>query len=646
MTSLRLALLEFRRFRTPLRRLVPVALAMIPLLYGSLYLWSNWDPYGRTDQIPVAVVNEDQSTVASNQVVDAGAQFTQQLKASGAFEWHFVDQSEAMNGLRDGRYYFTIAIPADFSRKLASAQNPIPERASMDITLNDANNYVVGIVAEAAKTELQSQVDSAAHAAYATAIYGNLSTVKQQLEIASDGAHRLLDASVLAQQGSAAMTQGISAAQAGTGAIGDGVEQLAVASEQADQALAAITAAGSSALPAVTGTVSNATAAAAQGLSLVRDATGLVSRTATQGSTALDQLVAAHPELARDPLLDTLRRNTQALTDTASAAATSAEGAQGSAQQAADRAGELQGQSGAIAEAVGGAGTPLQALTAAARTIGGGTNQITAGLAALQSGSTTLRTGADQLNSGAGDLTQVVDDATAKIPDTSPEQTARAADVLGSPVGITTDNLNPAGVYGRGLAPFFFAIALWVVGLLAYLFIRPINPRALAGRVSAWVVAVAGWLPVAGIAAVGGLLLYLVVQFGLGLDPLHPVAVVALLVLAAAAFVAIDHFLRVALGAIGEALSLALLIIQLTACGGLYPIETTPAPFRAIHPLIPMTYVVDGLRVGISGGLTANFVRDLVVLAGFLVVFLSATALAVHRQRVWTLDRLHPQLEV
>ncbi|NKY87317.1 YhgE/Pip family protein [Nocardia veterana] len=645
MTALRLALLEFRRFRAPMRRLVPIGLAMIPLLYGSLYLWSNWDPYGRTDQIPVAVVNEDRPAEANGRMIDAGKQFTQQLQASGAFAWNFVDGREALDGLRHGRYYFTITVPADFSARLASAQNPLPQRATLGITLNDANNYIVGIVAQTAKTELQSQIDQAAHAAYATAIYGDLALVKQQLRIASVGAHRLLDGTVLAQQGSAALTQGISAAQQGAESVADGVQQLASAGAQADRALTAITDAGVAALPAATGTLADASSAAAQSLTLVRDATGIVGQAAAQGSTALDQFTAAHPEFAQDPLLANARTNVHTLAQTAAAANTSATQAQTSAQQAADQAAELRSRAGTIGQAVAGATAPLQALTGAARTIGGGATQIGTSLAALQAGSRTLQTGADQLNGGAGDITTVVDGALAKIPDTSPEQTARAAEVLGSPVGITMDNLHPAGVYGRGFAPFFFAIALWVVGLLAYLFLRPLNLRALAGRVDAFTVAAAGWLPVAVIAAVGGLLLYLVVQVGLGLDPLHPIGVAGLLILAAAAFVAIDHFLRVALGAIGEALSLALLIIQLTACGGLYPIETTPAPFRAVHPLIPMTYVVDGLRVTISGGLAGNLVRDLLVLAGFLVLFLSATTLVVRRQRMWTVDRLHPQIE-
>ena len=59
-----------------------------------------------------------------------------------------------------------------------------------------------------------------------------------------------------------------------------------------------------------------------------------------------------------------------------------------------------------------------------------------------------------------------------------------------------------------------------------------------------------------------------------------------------------------------------------------------------------MTYLVDGLRVTISGGLTEHLIRDACVLAGFGVLFLALTTLAVQRQRTWSVARLHPQIEL
>lgn len=78
MRSPGLAALELRRFgRGTLPRAALVALLLLPLLYGALYLWSFWDPYGRLDKIPVALVNDDQGATADGKKVAAGDSITE-----------------------------------------------------------------------------------------------------------------------------------------------------------------------------------------------------------------------------------------------------------------------------------------------------------------------------------------------------------------------------------------------------------------------------------------------------------------------------------------------------------------------------------------------------------------------------------------
>jgi uncharacterized phage infection (PIP) family protein YhgE len=53
------------------------------------------DPYGKLDQIPVAVVNEDRPVTVNGQEVNAGKLFVDELKKDRVFDWHFVDRAEA-----------------------------------------------------------------------------------------------------------------------------------------------------------------------------------------------------------------------------------------------------------------------------------------------------------------------------------------------------------------------------------------------------------------------------------------------------------------------------------------------------------------------------------------------------------------------
>src|SRR5947199_8320655 len=64
-----LAGLELRRFRTPLQRAALAFAVAVPLLYGAIYLWTNWDPYGKLSQVPVAVVNTDKPVTAQGRHV-------------------------------------------------------------------------------------------------------------------------------------------------------------------------------------------------------------------------------------------------------------------------------------------------------------------------------------------------------------------------------------------------------------------------------------------------------------------------------------------------------------------------------------------------------------------------------------------------
>ncbi|SFT42580.1 putative membrane protein [Actinopolyspora lacussalsi subsp. righensis] len=647
MKIVKLALLELRRFRGgKLRPLVLVALVLVPLLYGSLYLWSNWDPYGRLDRVPVAVVNNDRPVRASGQFIDAGEQFTEQLRARDLFDWHFVNSGEARRGLREGDYYFTITVPSDFSGKLATATRRFPQRASLHITKNDANGYIAGIMADTVEAQLQNQVNAAAHSAYARALYDEVDKVREKLRLASQAAGQLVEGTELGEQGTEGLRSGLSDAASSTGEISRGVGELSDAADQLDRRLTALTNLTAEQLPTAVNGAAEASGSVVQGLTTLATATAFISDRADQGVASLRELGDEYPALTGDPVYQRALRDARQLSGTTENADQRANEVLSLAREANSEAVALRGSLETLRQRTLAVTEPADQLASGTTQLANGTESLRGSLSNLASSSQTLRTGAGQLNDGATKLSNLVDDSLSRIPPTNPRQVAQAAEVLGSPTTITERNLNPAHVYGRGLAPFFFAIALWVFGLFAYLLLKPVNLRALAGRPRAATVALAGWLPATVLGMLGAGVLLTVVGFGLGLDPVRLWPTVGLLALATAAFVAIDHLLRTAFGAIGDGLSLVLLIVQLTASGGLYPMETTPTPFQAVHPYLPMTYLVDGLRVTISGGLNEHLVRDLIVLGGFLVIPLVLTTLVVWRQRTWSISRLHPAVEL
>jgi putative membrane protein len=646
MRVLQLAGLELRRFRTPLQRAALVFAVVVPLLYGAIYLWTNWDPYGRLDKVPVAVVNEDKPVTAQGQTVNAGELFVAQLREQPLLGWHFVDAAEAEQGQRDGRYYLVITVPSDFSAKLVSGTTGSPQRAAMEIRLDDANGFIIGKMAETVQSELERQIAAAAVTTYFHAAFGGLDTITGGLTQAADGAGKLRDGADATNSGAKQLADGVGKLHAGSGQLATGSRQVADGVHQINLIAGPLLGSVAHALPGVAETAGDISSLAKDVTASTAAGTESIAIAATTVSDDLAAFSAKHPDIATDPLFQRAQRAATTVAKDAATVADLASRIDTKATQVATDMTRLQQNVPGLQDKLSTASTDLSKLDTGATKVADGIVGLDNGLADAATGSGQLVAGTGQLSSGAGQLAGGLQDARGRIPSLDPKQRAATADTLASPVQVTLTNLHPASIYGRGLAPFFFGIALWVFGIVAFLLLRPVSTRLLAGRVGPAATAFAAWLPVFAVGLVGGLLLFVVVDLGLGLHPVNLWGTIGIVVLAVAAFTAIVHVLRLAFGAVGDALALVLLMIQLTSCGGLYPPETLPAPFEAIHPVLPMTHLVDALRVTVSGGQASHLWRAAAVLAGYLAVALVLLVVTMHRQRTWTMARLKPELSV
>ena len=273
-----------------------------------------------------------------------------------------------------------------------------------------------------------------------------------------------------------------------------------------------------------------------------------------------------------------------------------------------------------------------------------GARSLDAGLTSLDTGTRRLADGLSSLQSGADQLATGLTGGASKVPGYDPDSIAARAGVLGDPVAMDTQVQNPAQAFGAGFAPYFIGLALWVGAMLAYMILRPLNRRYALSGAPALRVALANFLPSVVLGVAGAGLLYAVLRVGLGLAPVHPWATLGYLLLVAVAFDALMQWLVAQFGTAGRLIALVLLMLQLTSSDGTYPVQTSPAFFRAIHPYLPMSYVVGGLRHLIDGGATGTVVTEALVLAGFAVAAFALSVVAARRARRMSPSSLHPEL--
>lgn len=253
MTVLRVALVELKRLTSGvLPVLVLIAMSCIPLLYGALYLYGNWDTYGHVNGIVGALVVEDEgATDSSGQQVNTGADVKKNLLDAGTFDWRQVPtREEAVDGVEKGTYDFALVIPKNFSRNLQSAAafkpdadgktgTIDPQSAGIEIVTNDANNYVLTNIVTKAGTSVRDSVASKVGNATANALLASFTTIHSKMGEAADGASKvnngtvkLADAIVQLKDGSATVNDGALKLKDGTVTLSDGTTQLVDAQKQ------------------------------------------------------------------------------------------------------------------------------------------------------------------------------------------------------------------------------------------------------------------------------------------------------------------------------------------------------------------------------------------------------------------------------
>ncbi|MFF4485684.1 YhgE/Pip family protein [Streptomyces sp. NPDC001544] len=694
MRSPKLAALELRRFgRGRLPRAALVALLVLPLLYGALYLWSFWDPYGRLDRIPVALVNQDKGANADGKRITAGDDITDGLRRSRTFDWHEVSAAEARRGVENGTYYLSLTMPADFSRRVASSAGDSPETGALQVHTNDANNYIVGQISRTVFSEVRTAASTKASRSFLDRIFISFSDIHGQTEKAAEGADQLQGGIGKAERGAKDLADGLKDAKSGSGRLAKGLEKLDRGAGDLQDGSRQVADGTQTLADKVNGvyaqvgpfvrdnekTIGDTARLVADSAKTVRDnldvlvrTAPVAARTAHAASSTLDEVYRTHcgTPVLPDPVCPDLKKARTAASDVAAVAddlntliadqggdlntlRSNLATLQTQAQALADRAPHL-------SEDLDDAVSRINKLNEGAGKVAAGAERLHTGLGTASTGATTLDKGIGTAESGAeeldGGLYKLVDgsgklagglhDGAKKIPDYDKHDRDRRTGVMADPVQLASRDLHHAPNYGTGFAPYFIPLSLWVGAMVAYMLIPPLNRRALAVGSSAWRIALAGWLPVAAVGVLQTAALMSVLHWAIGLEMTRAAGTVGFLFLVAACFAAIVQWLNARFGAAGRILVLALLMLQLTSAGGTYPVQTSPGFFNAIHPFLPMSYVVTALRRLITGGGLGPVWLACAVLAAFTAGALALTALSARRRQVWTLDRLHPELSL
>lgn len=135
-------------------------LVFLPSLYAWLNIYASWDPYAQTDQLPVAIVNEDAGATVRGKQLNVGNELIDTLKTNQDMKWSFTSRKSAMEKVEYGDYFAVIIIPSNFSEKLASVVSDNPQKADIEYYVNEKINSIAPKITEKGATTMVQKVSS------------------------------------------------------------------------------------------------------------------------------------------------------------------------------------------------------------------------------------------------------------------------------------------------------------------------------------------------------------------------------------------------------------------------------------------------------------------------------------------------------
>ena len=142
---------------------VIMGLCLIPCLYAWFNIFSNWDPYGpdATSNIRVAVTSEDEGYELLGLKLNIGSMVLDGLKSNNQMGWDFVDsREEALEGVRSGRYYAALIVPADFTGDFVSILDTDLRHPQIEYYENEKKNAIAPKITNKAKTAVQDEINA------------------------------------------------------------------------------------------------------------------------------------------------------------------------------------------------------------------------------------------------------------------------------------------------------------------------------------------------------------------------------------------------------------------------------------------------------------------------------------------------------
>lgn len=659
--------------------------AIIPALYAWMNIYSNWDPYGNTGNIKMAIVSNDEGyRDDTGEFHNTGSQVLESMKDNTAINWQFPKtEKEAIDGVKDGKYYGALVIPKGFTNSMYNVFLENVDRPSITFYQNQKMNPVANKITDTVVEKVQTNINNQFIGVLTETVFQDANHISEDLK--KDGGfdeimghmtevrdemkqYQVMINKIVSSN--AALTKAIDSADSEVSQIGKNAENTAKALDHSannisktELTIDSYTNNVNASLNTVQTTLGNMTAvmdsAVLSGdVKQMTDAaakSALDAQTVHENLSALEQTIIAaaggsspdaeeqmkaikEQAAAVEKSLVTIATQYASAKTAAAAKQAEAAAAQG-LREATTQVQNLQSEYNntlmpamktaldSVDQTMTGAANVMRSMSLTVAGMGDvfGSLQLTIDSAntSLTNTSLVLDSLVERLDSTIDAVNEAKDDEKVKtLINTLSGDPNLYASFFSSPVEIQSNVIYPVENYGSSVAPFYTTLAIWV-GALILTAILKVNPnKKLFPGANQVQLFFGRYLTFLFMTIVQTTVTVLGDLYLLEIQCPNPFRFWVAGVITGLTFSILIYSLVVAFQDVGKALAVVMVVIQIAGSSGTYPIELLPEFFQRVYIFFPFPYAINAMRECIGGMYGHNYVFYLVELAIFIPVSL------------------------
>lgn len=568
---------------------VILVIMLIPAMYATLTIESTWDPYSNTGNIKVAVVNNDVGyTIDNGSYYNVGNMLIDELHHNDNFSWVFVNESNARNGVHMGKYSAALVIPKNFSEQLLTIDSNNPSQAKIDYYVNEKTNAINPVILKSGTNILEAKINDEIVETVNGIVFGKLKNAAGILDKNKGDLYKAQNFANELNSNTGKIDSGLSEANNEMSTIKNIWPQIYNALPEVKGYLGTL----QSDYDTLNNQISNNDSQAHTTISKMK----AEANASYNDLYAFDSYLRAMYNMTHNqqliPVIEKIETNMVKL------------------QQVMTALDEVEStmDSPEVQNKLATTGSILQTTRQATDELYNQRDDI----------SNKINKASSVLNVVNNEWPQVkatIPVITAKINSITPDTIEKLAqykdmnmsgvkNYFESPVKLDKHVDFPVPNYGSGLAPFYNSISLWIGCLVSIALIRR---QAKYPVYFSPMEVFFGRLPLFLVIAFFQATFVIICDFAMHIQITNPLLWIITLYFIALCFMIIAYTLYSAFGNGGKLIVMIVLLLQITASGGIFAVELMPPFFAHINPYLPLTYSVGALREIIAGIIWSNY---------------------------------------